>query len=70
MMTYELVNRITDNKMSDFHRLAQDGRLQSTLIIDNDYYIERWLKRPYLYYIHFKNNTLVKVCVYKEKQPY
>ena len=70
MKTYHLVEKVTEDNKERFALtacalLAQAGKKECKLIIDENYYIERYTKKKMLYYVHVKDGRLMKVCVYE-----
>lgn len=67
MKYYTLENRITNEKDIDNFMLDKwKLRIESKLIIDNDYCIERVVDGNLLYYVHIKEERTIKICVYEE----
>lgn len=65
MKTYRLVEKIEDERKTFYARMAHAGKKDCELIIDDNYYIERFIHKEMLYYVHVKDGRLMKVCVYE-----
>lgn len=75
MKTYHLVEKVAKDYTGDemtgafalisYALLAQEGKKECKLIIDENYYIERYTNKKRLYYVHVKDGHLMKVCVYE-----
>lgn len=69
MKIYALKNRMTDERdIEHFLRRTPGLFIESKLVIINDYYIERIIGGNMLYYIHKKENKIIKICIYEKTQ--
>ena len=69
MRVYKLEEKVTEGtNLTAYARVATCGYHECRLEIDDTYYIDRYTNDAYMYYVHVKNGSLVKVCVYKESK--
>ena len=69
MSIYKLKEKVeTAGEMGVWARIAKSGRLDCVLNIDENYYIQRYISRSMLFYIHIKDGRLIKVCVYEKEK--
>jgi len=66
MKTYKLVKRITDENEIRIFAHTENWVVESELQIEDNYYIRRILNNDWLYYIHIKDDKIIKICVYRE----
>lgn len=70
MLFYKLVEKIEDNRIDEMVLfIYKEANLDCILFVDGEnYYIRRCLYNDILYYVHVKNGSVVKVCIYQEER--
>ena len=67
MLTYKLLEKEESNRIDEIIEfIYHEARKICELIIDNSYYIKRYEFDDMLYYVHVKNGSVVKVCIYRK----
>ena len=70
MKYYKLVERITNEEdIEDMVILLsiEYKEPESVLQIEDNYYILRIVKNGWLYYMHRKDDKIIKICIYREE---
>lgn len=70
MLTYRLDRKQIEDCVKFYGFLVQSASLECLLIIDETYYIERYVNNDFLFYVHIKEKGRVieKICVYKKEK--
>jgi len=68
MTTYYLIEKIEDKRMdSCLEYIYKNSEPICTLIIDENYFIKRYEINDFMYYVHIKNGSVSKICIYRER---
>ena len=70
MLIYKLDRKQTTDCISLYANLERIARKECKLIIDETYYIERYVGCDHIFYVHIKDRgrTIDKICVYQKEE--
>lgn len=68
MLVYKLLKKQTKDCIDLYGMLVCSAKKECVLIIDDAYYIERYIMQDLMYYVHIKEHgqTIDKICIYEE----
>lgn len=70
MLTYKLDRKQEKDCIELHSHLVMSAKKECVLIIDDAYYIERYVSDNFMFYVHVKDNgrTIDKICVYQKEK--
>ena len=70
MLTYKLDRKQISDCIRLYEHLLLTAEKDCTLIIDDTYYIERFIDDDFMFHVHVKDNGRIidKICVYQKEK--
>lgn len=70
MLTYNLDRKQEKDCIELYSHLVMCAKKECVLIIDETYYIERYVNNDFMFYVHVKDNgrTIEEICVYQKER--
>jgi len=66
MKVYKLLSKIENPPDFIIQQVYDEAKCESFLSIDENYFIERYVNKTMLFYVHHRCLKVFKICIYKK----